>query len=139
MSAQPQPTPAPVQHRGGMSRAAWLAQQRGRKAVLYVVALYGNSDEPPFYKIGITFNLSQRFRTLRFAGYKWRTVARYSSWQAWEVFDLEAGLHQLLAAFSYTPRLPFSGAATECYAELAPLLGGLPAGAFILKNQEILI
>jgi hypothetical protein len=121
-----------------MNRTHWITQQHGRKAVLYVVVVYGNHDEPPFYKVGITFSLSQRFRTLRFTGYKWRTVAKYSSWKAGEVFDLEQQLHHLLAPLSYAPRLPFSGS-SECYAELPPLLRALPAGAFVLKNQETLI
>ena len=115
-----------------MHRAHWIGQQRGRKAVLYVIRVYGNGEEPPFYKIGITFCLSSRFRTLRFAGYKWRTLARYSSWQAGRVFDLEQALHQRFAPLSYTPLLPFAGE-TECYCDAAPLLAALPASTFFLK------
>jgi len=121
-----------------MHRQAWIAQQHGRKAVLYVVKLYGNGEEQPFYKVGITFCLSQRFRTLRFAGYKWRTVARFSSYNAGRVYDLEQQLHG--AGFeNYAPALPFSGS-TECYAEAGPLLAALPTvGTFVLKNTETLI
>lgn len=122
--------PAPATRRGGMGREAWVKQQNGRKAVLYVIRLYGNGEA--FYKLGITFCLSSRFSALRFVGYKWRTVARYSSWSAGRVFDLEAKLHS--AGFvSYTPLLPFSGA-TECYADCGALLAALPAKTFVLKS-----
>ena len=50
-----------------MTRAHWMQQQRGRKAVLYVVTLYGNEGEAPFYKAGITFCLSSRFASVRLA------------------------------------------------------------------------
>jgi T5orf172 domain len=56
-----------------------------------------------FYKVGITFCLFSRFRSLRFAGYKWRTVARFSSYNAGRVFDIEQRLHRELAGLS-TPR-----------------------------------
>ncbi|MBF9140851.1 GIY-YIG nuclease family protein [Hymenobacter properus] len=117
-----------------MHRQQWMTQQHGRKAVLYVVKLYGNEGEPAFYKIGITFNLTQRFRTLRFAGYKWRTVARFSSWDAGKVFDLEQRLHG--AGFvPYAPLLDFSGR-TECYAAVEGILEALPkVGTFVLRNQ----
>jgi hypothetical protein len=121
-----------------MHRQQWIAQQHGRKAVLYVVKLYGNGAEAPFYKIGITFDLSQRFRTLRFAGYKWRTVARYSSYNAGKVYDLEARLHREFAGLSYAPLLAFGGK-SECYGEVGPLLAALPTGAFFLKNTNTLI
>ncbi len=116
-----------------MTRAHWIAQQHGRKAVLYVIRLYGNEGEAPFYKIGITFCLTSRFRSLRFAGYKWRTVARYGNWNAAKVFDLEQQLHADFSALSYTPLLAFAGH-TECYCEVGPLLAALPSGAFILKS-----
>lgn len=117
-----------------MHRTQWISQQNGRKAVLYVVKLYGNEGEAPFYKIGITFNLSQRFRTLRFAGYKWRTVARFSSYNAGRVFDLEQALHA--AGFApHAPLLDFSGR-TECYEGVVGILEALPkVGTFVLKNQ----
>ncbi|WP_158011127.1 GIY-YIG nuclease family protein [Hymenobacter lapidarius] len=116
-----------------MGRAQWLSKQNGRKAVLYVVKLYGNEGEQPFYKIGITFNLAARFARLRFAGYKWRTVARYGSWSAGRVFDLEERLHMQLKPYSCRPFLPFAGL-TECYGEVEPLLAALPrVGTFVLK------
>ncbi|MBO2010865.1 GIY-YIG nuclease family protein [Hymenobacter negativus] len=128
------PTNDPTARRGGgVTRAWWMSHQNGRKAVLYLIKLYGNGEV--FYKIGITFSLTQRFRTLRFVGYKWRTVARFSSWDAGQVFDLEARLHGSCFA-PYVPLLAFAGK-SECYAELAPLLAALPTvGTFILQNQE---
>ncbi|MDO7849021.1 GIY-YIG nuclease family protein [Hymenobacter sp. M29] len=113
-----------------MNRAPWIAQQHGRKAVLYVVRVYGNGEA--FCKIGITFDLTRRFSRLRFAGYKWRTLARFSSYNAGKVFDLEQALHQRFAALSYVPLLPFSGE-TECYGDAAPILAALPAKTFFLK------
>lgn len=132
-------TAAPATKRGGgMGRAHWLSQQNGRKAVLYLIKLYGNEGEPAFYKVGITFCLSSRFRSLRFVGYKWRTVARYSSWNAGKVYDLEARLHS--SGFApYVPLLPFSGGG-ECYSDCGGLLQALPrVGTFVLKaiNVEI--
>jgi hypothetical protein len=59
-----------------MTRAAWIAQQHGRKAVLYVVRVYNEGEA--FFKVGVTFDLSRRFSRLKTC-YKWRTVARYSS------------------------------------------------------------
>lgn len=117
-----------------MHRQQWIAQQHGRKAVLYVVKLYGNEGEAPFYKIGITFDLSSRFRSLRFVGYKWRTVARFGSWDAGKVFDLETRLHG--AGFApYRPLLEFGGK-TECYQDCEGILSALPkVGTFVLRNQ----
>lgn len=116
-----------------MTRAHWIAQQHGRKAVLYVIRLYGNEGEPPFFKVGVTFCLTSRFRSLRFVGYKWGTVARFSSWNAGRVFDLEQRLHT--AGFAnYAPLLPFAGR-TECYREVGPILEAMPkAGTFVLRN-----
>lgn len=121
--------------RVGMGRAAWLAKQRERKAVLYVVKIY-NPDEC-FYKVGATFDLTARLSRLRGA-YKWRTVARCSSWNAGKVWDLEQQLHTCFAHLSYTPSEPFDGC-TECYAAVEEILAALPADTFFLKNTETLI
>lgn len=137
MKAVVSPSAAPAKRRGGVGRAAWLSQQKGRKAVLYVVKLYGNEGEPPFYKVGITFCLTQRFSRLRFVGYKWRSIARFSSYDAGQVYDLEANLHS--AGFApYVPFLSFAGHG-ECYADAGDILAALPAGMFVLKNNDTLI
>lgn len=119
-----------------MTRAAWIAQQHGRKAVLYVVRVYSTEGEA-FYKVGVTFSLSSRFSRLKTL-YKWRTIARFSSYNAGKVFDLEQALHKRFAAFSYTPAFDFGGK-TECYSEVAQILAALPATTFFLKNTETLI
>lgn len=116
--------------RAEAARATWLARQNGRKATLYVIRLYGNGEV--FYKIGVTFCLASRFRSLRFVGYKWRTLARFSSYNAGKVFDLEQRLHAEFLALSYVPLMPFAGK-TECYAEAGPLLAALPLATFFLK------
>lgn len=132
----PSTSPSPAPGGGaGVGRGAWLAQQRGRKAVLYVVRVY--SEDESFYKVGITFSLSTRFARLKTC-YKWRTVARYSSYNAGKVWDLEQRLHARFACFSYTPAASFSGF-TECYGTVDELLAALPAGTFFLKNTETLI
>jgi hypothetical protein len=113
-----------------MNRAAWIAQQRGRKAVLYVVRVY-NTDGEAFYKVGVTFDLSSRFSRLK-ALYKWRTVARYSSWNAGRVFDLEQRLHAEFSELSYLPTASFGGY-TECYSECETILKALPKTTFFLK------
>jgi hypothetical protein len=118
-----------------MTRASWIAQQRGRKAVLYVVKVY--SEGEGFYKVGVTFDLARRFSRLKTC-YKWRTVARYSSWNAGAVFDLEQRLHAQFKAISYTPTADFGGK-TECYSEVGTLLAALPTSTFFLKNTETLI
>ena len=118
-----------------MGRAAWVGQQKGRKAVLYVVKVY--SADEIFYKLGITFDLPRRFARLKTC-YKWRTVARYSSWQAGAVYDLKQRLHGQFTALSHLPLADFGGK-TECYAEVAPLLVALPKTTFFLKNTETLI
>jgi hypothetical protein len=112
-----------------MTRSAWIAQQHGRKAVLYVVRVYNEGEA--FYKVGVTFNLSQRFTRLKTC-YKWRTVARYSSWNAGKVFDLEQALHARFAALSYLPTASFGGQ-TECYSECEAILKALPKTTFFLK------
>jgi hypothetical protein len=119
----------------GVGRAAWVAQQKSRKAVLYVIRVYNEGES--FYKLGITFNLSARFARLKTC-YKWRTVARFSSWNAGLVFDLEQRLHAEFSAPSYAPTADFGGK-TECYSEAAALLAALPASTFFLKNTETLI
>ena len=112
-----------------MSRAAWIAQQRGRKAVLYVVRVYTEGEE--FYKVGITYQLSHRFSKLKTV-YKWRSIARFSSYNAGYIWDLEQRIHRGFIAISYTPSAPFSGY-TECYSAVEPILAALPAGTFFLK------
>jgi hypothetical protein len=119
----------------GVGRASWVAQQKGRKAVLYVIRVY--SEGEAFYKLGITFNLSARFSRLKTC-YKWRTVARFSSWNAGLVFDMEQRLHAEFQHLSYCPAADFAGK-TECYSEVDALLAALPAGTFFLKNTETLI
>lgn len=129
-------SPSPARGGGaGVGRAAWLAQQRGRKAVLYVVRVYAEGES--FYKVGVTFDLAQRFARLKTL-YKWRTVARYSSYNAGKVFDLEQRLHKEFSRFAYTPTASFSGF-TECYSEVGELLAALPTGTFFLKNTSTLI
>jgi hypothetical protein len=118
-----------------MTRAAWIAQQHGRKAVLYVVRVYNEGEA--FYKVGVTFDLSSRFSRLKTC-YKWRTLARFSSYNAGLVFDLEQRLHAQFSALSYTPTASFGGH-TECYSEAASILAALPSGTFFLKNSEAII
>ena len=129
------PTPAPGGGGGDGGRAAWVGQQRERKAVLYVILVYGQGET--FYKVGITFNLSARFSRLKTL-YRWRTVARYSSWNAGKVWDLEQRLHRDFAHLSYSPAQEFGGK-TECYGEVGELLATLPMGTFFLKNITTLI
>ncbi len=113
-----------------MTRAAWIQQQHGRKAVLYVIKVYNEGEA--FYKVGVTFCLSSRFSRLKTC-YKWRTLARYSSYNAGKIFDLEQRLHAAFQHLSYTPVASFAGK-TECYTEAAAILKALPAGAFFLKQ-----
>jgi hypothetical protein len=113
-----------------MQRSAWIAQQHGRKAVLYVIRVYNEGEA--FYKVGVTFDLSSRFSRLKTC-YKWRTVARFSSWNAGKVFDLEQRLHTEFRGLSYTPAASFGGH-TECYSEAASILAALPSGTFFLKQ-----
>lgn len=112
-----------------MTRAAWIAQQHGRKAVLYVVRVYAEGES--FYKVGVTFDLSRRFSRLKTL-YKWRTVARYSSYNAGKVFDLEQRLHREFSALSYRPAADFAGR-TECYSECEAILKALPKTTFFLR------
>jgi hypothetical protein len=113
-----------------MTRAAWIAQQHGRKAVLYVVRVYAEGEA--FYKVGVTFDLSSRFSRLKTL-YKWRTVARFSSWNAGRIFDLEQRLHAEFRRLSYLPTASFGGK-TECYSSVDELLMALPASTFFLKT-----
>ncbi|MGI4823608.1 MAG: GIY-YIG nuclease family protein [Janthinobacterium lividum] len=114
-----------------MKRAAWLAQQRGRKAVLYVIRVY-NKEGEAFYKVGITFCFSSRFSRLKTV-YRFRTLARYSSYHAGAVYDLEQRLHREFVGLSYTPTASFSGY-TECYRDAEPILASLPQETFFLKG-----
>lgn len=112
-----------------MTRQSWIAQQHGRKAVLYVVRVYTEGES--FYKVGVTFDLSRRFSRLKTL-YKWRTVARFSSYNAGLVFDLEQRLHAEFSALSYLPTQPFGGR-TECYSEADAILAALPKSTFFLR------
>jgi len=114
-----------------MKRAAWLAQQRGHKAVLYVIRVYNQQGEV-FYKVGITFCFSSRFSRLKTV-YRFRTLARYSSYDAGMVYDLEQRLHREFGELSYIPSSPFSGY-TECYREADAILAALPTNTFFLKG-----
>ena len=128
--------PSPAKSGGaGVGRAAWVAQQKGRKAVLYVVKVW--SEDEVFFKVGVTFDLGRRFSRLKTC-YKWRTVARYSSWNPGKVWGLEQALHRAFAHLAYRPAASFSGF-TECYGEVQQLLAALPVGTFFLKNQDTLI
>jgi hypothetical protein len=113
-----------------MKRAAWIAQQRGRKAVLYVIRVY-NKEGEAFYKVGITFCFSSRFSRLKTV-YRFRTLARFSSYNAGMVFDLEQRLHREFGGLTYRPLSCFSGY-TECYCDATPILAALPRGTFYLK------
>jgi hypothetical protein len=112
-----------------MRRSQWIAQQHGRKAVLYVVRVYTEGEA--FYKVGVTFDLPRRFSRLKTC-YKWRTVARFSSYNAGLVFDLEQRLHGEFSALSYLPTASFGGR-TECYSECEAILKALPKTTFFLK------
>lgn len=112
-----------------MHKAAWIAQQRGRKAVLYVVRVWNEAEA--FYKIGITFDLSARFARLK-TSYKWRTLAKYSVYNAAQVWDLEQRLHGQFAHLSYSPKADFNGK-TECYAVAEEILAALPESTFYLR------
>jgi hypothetical protein len=112
-----------------MNRIQWISQQHGRKAVLYVVRVWNEGEA--FYKVGVTFDLSSRFSRLK-TYYKWRTVARYSSWNAGRVFDLEQRLHARFAPLSYLPTASFGGR-TECYSECEAILKALPKSTFFLR------
>jgi len=114
-----------------MKRAAWIAQQRGRKAVLYVIRVY-NKDGEVFYKVGITFCFSSRFSRLKTV-YRFRTLARFSSYNAGAVFDLEQRLHREFSGLAYQPLSSFSGY-TECYHTATPILAALPRGTFFLRR-----
>jgi len=123
------PTPA-VCGRGGWTRAAWVGQQQGRKATLYLIRLTGNGET--FYKVGITFCFSSRFSRLNMP-YTVRTLARYSSYSAGRVYDLEAKILRKFAHLGYTPLLPFAGA-SECFSEFESVLAALPQGVFVLRH-----
>jgi hypothetical protein len=118
-----------------MRRTVWIAQQHGRKAVLYVVRVYNEGEA--FYKVGVTFDLSRRFSQLKTC-YKWRTVARFSSWNAGKVWNLEQRLHARFTHLSYLPTASFGGK-TECYSDCEAILKALPASTFFLKNTSTLI
>jgi hypothetical protein len=113
-----------------MQRSAWIAQQHGRKAVLYVIRVYNEWEA--FYKVGVTFDLSSRFSRLKTC-YKWRTLARFSSWNAGLVFDLEQRLHIQFSSLRYTSVASFGGH-TECYSECEAILKALPKSTFFLKQ-----
>lgn len=117
----------------GWGRAEWVARQKGRKAILYVIRLYGNDEV--FYKVGITFDLHARFNPLKMP-YRWRTVARYSSYNAGKVWDLERMIHSA-ELVPYVPAVAFAGH-TECYTSEVEVLALLPAkGLFILKAVNV--
>ncbi|SNR92638.1 hypothetical protein [Hymenobacter mucosus] len=125
----PATSKSPTLARCGWGRAEWAARQKGRKAVLYVIRLYGNGEV--FYKVGITFCLASRFTKLNLP-YRWRTIARYSSYSAGKVWDLEQRLHSSDLS-RYVPLLDFAGK-TECYASAEQVLALLPPKTFILKH-----
>lgn len=114
-----------------MKRATWIARQRGRKAVLYVIRVYNQQGEV-FYKVGITFCFSSRFSRLKTV-YRFRTLARFSSYNAGAVFDLEQRLHREFSGLAYRPLSSFSGF-TECYLDATPILAALPQETFFLKS-----
>ncbi|NVO33269.1 hypothetical protein [Hymenobacter lapidiphilus] len=125
----------PIQQRGagvGCPRAAWVGMQKGRKATLYVIRCYGNGEV--FYKVGISFCVASRFAAGKMP-YRWRTLARYSSWDAGKVWDLEQLVHNS-GLVSYAPLLPFAGK-TECYGSADAVLLLLPDSTFILKSVMI--
>lgn len=87
--------------------------------MLNVVKVY--SEDEAFYKVGITFLLAQRFSRLKTL-YKWRTLARYSSYNAGAVWGLEQRLHTAFAHLAYAPTASFSGF-TDCYPEAQAAVG----------------
>lgn len=119
---------------GGFRRSEWVGCQRGRKATLYIIEIKHEAEA--FYKIGITYNLPQRFRTSASMPYPWRTVATYRSDDAGEVYDLEKQLHRELGSLRYTPKRPFGGQ-TECFSSIVSIIKTMPTGTFFLRNWSI--
>lgn len=117
---------------GDGGRAAWVARQKGRRAVLYVIRLTGHGET--FYKVGITYCFSSRFTRLNMP-YAVRTLARWSSWDAGRVWDLEQKMLALVAGDGYAPCLPFAGR-TECFSSVETVLRALPADTFFLKHTK---
>lgn len=117
----------------GFRRSHWVENQKGRKAILYIITLHGNGET--FYKIGITYRgVSARFRGC--LPYQLQTVALYKSYDAGKVYDLEHRVHKELKTCSYTPILRFGGE-TECFFSILPALHLLPKETFFLKNRRM--
>lgn len=116
----------------GWNATSWQKAQKGRKAILYIIELKGEAEL--FYKIGITFDLSKRYRTGM--PYAWRTIALCKSYDAVSIYNLELSIKLKCKEVKYAPVLPFGGQ-TECYSSILPVLNLLPLDTFFLKNREI--
>jgi hypothetical protein len=118
----------------GFRKTDWVAKQRGRKAMLYVLFLCNESE--CFYKVGITYNgVSGRFGKYNMP-YQFKTVATYKSYDAGQVYDLEKQLHRQLSEHQYLPKLAFGGQ-TECFSSILQIIDSLPPETFFLKNRLI--
>lgn len=106
-------------------RAGWIVQAAGKRAILYFLHFFSDSEE--FYKIGITFHsIKKRYgRKQDLSGYQYEILAQHPSQDAARVYDWEQSILETFAHLRYKPKRPFQGA-SECFSSADPILAIFP-------------
>lgn len=95
---------------GGVKKSEWLSIQKGRRAKLYVVRMFNDTES--FLKIGITFNkIEQRLSQIK---YSKEILFSYSSEDADFIFELEKNCKVKFKDHRILPSILFKGY-TECF------------------------
>ncbi|RSK29847.1 GIY-YIG nuclease family protein [Hymenobacter metallilatus] len=97
---------------------SWMAKQRGRQAIFYIVELEGEGEK--FYKTGITYNIKKRFESGE-KSYKVSVMFKYASLDSGLIYDLEDEVLNKFKHLRYRPAKLFSGH-TECFFDVSPII-----------------
>lgn len=105
-------------------RVDWCSRAKGRKAILYLIRFFDDSEE--FFKIGITYkSVKGRYGPFECNGYKYDVLAICSSYNSLAIYNWEQSIIETFSYLSYIPIRPFGGA-TECFSSCNEILEIFP-------------
>jgi len=106
-------------HRNRFSRTGWRESCKGRTSYVYLVHLITPLEN--CYKIGITINLSERYKGYLREGIQVKEKALMSFENSDDSFNMENHLFRLLKQYKYKPLYTFGGR-TECFQNRSEVL-----------------
>lgn len=109
-----------------MQRARWIKQQRGRKAVLYVLRLTNAHED--FFTVGVTFDFAATWAALAPA-YRRRLLAKHASYDALRTWGAWRAVCRRASCFPFEPAQPLPGK-MPCFEHITWALAMLPVSSF---------